>query len=182
MLYILHALMNNLMKKYYLLLIPLVFFACQSNSNKTNNKQEQYPDYLGEIQLDSDVDDPNFTLCDTTKLVQSRLALSYEGGFAQLEEMAQAALIRKEIYKAYSGYVMVRFLINCQKETGRFRFQTLDEQFLVQDCPQELKEEIQNFIKGLDQWVFLRAENQEKDHSKYLNFKFEQGQLISIIH
>lgn len=160
----------------------LACVACQTETKDREEVTLEYPEFIGEIDADDRLDDPRFKLCDSTMLVQSRLALSYEGGLAQLEEKGKKALGNRENYKKYSGYVMVRFIINCQKETGRFRFQTLDEQFLVQDCPQELKQQVQQFIEGLDKWVFLRAEDQGKDHSKYLNFKFEQGQLTNIIH
>ena len=169
------------MKNILLFLIPFVLFGCQPKPVK-EDLPTQYPVHLGEIAIDADLNDSYFYLCDSTDIVQSRIALSYEGGFRQLEEECHQALSNSESEYSYDGLILVRFIVNCDKKTGRFRFQTLDAGFAYQGCPEALREEIKSCVAKLNNWIFIHEENRGKDHSKYLNFKFENGELLSIIH
>jgi hypothetical protein len=164
----------------------LVAFAClsvmMSCQSETKDSREKYPKHLGEIPFDRELDDPNFKLCDSAILVQSRLALSYVGGFSRLAEICKTNYAKAAKKEDYTGIILVRFIVNCENETGRFRFQTLDEAFLHQECPEALVNRVKKCVQALEEWVFLIAENKGKDHSHYLNFKIIDGEIKSIIH
>jgi hypothetical protein len=169
------------MKTFLLFLLTLVLISCRDNHTDQEPIQK-YSAQMGEIPSDADLDDPDFFLCSDSGMVHSRIALSYEGGLSQLDAECFEVLALSEERYTYDGLVLVRFIVNCKKTTGRFRFQTLDESFAHQECPAALQEEIKACVAKLDKWIFIREENREKDHSKYLNFKFDNGKLLSIIH
>ncbi|MEM9052593.1 MAG: hypothetical protein AAGC47_11110 [Bacteroidota bacterium] len=170
--------MNRLL---FLVLFGFTLVSCHEKDSQ-ESQSKSYPEHLGQISYDPLIDDIAFQLCDTSMLVQSRLVIAYEGTNKALEEECRKHLNLSENRMNYDGYIMARFLINCRKETGRIRLQTLDAQFLEQDCPAELKEEIRRCVLSLNKWIFTRPNNQGKDHSKFLNFKFSNGELQTIIH
>ena len=174
------------MKKVFLfffVFVLLVLSICQIKKSKAIKEPEKkYPNSVGEIPYSSVLDSPDFKLCDSTRLVQSRLALSYEGGNSEIIKYCKTKLETNNQEFSYDGFVLVRFLINCNKKVGRIRMQTLDEKFLKQEGPQNLVDAIYNSVEDLDKWVFTIEKNQGKDHSKFLNFKIKNGIIESIIH
>jgi hypothetical protein len=169
------------MKTFLLFLLPLALISCQENPANAEPPQ-RYAAQMVEIAPDAELDDPEFYLCSDTGMVHSRIALSYEGGFWQLDAECFVALAQSEERYTYDGLVLVRFIINCEKVTGRFRFQTMDAGFVHQECPDALQAEIKDCAAKLDKWTFIREENRGMDHSKFLNFKFENGKFLLIIH
>lgn len=154
-------------------------FGCESNTSfKTGN----YPDQFGEIPFDSTVDDPSFKLCDATTLVHSRVSLSYVEGRKRIEEISKEAFEAHGDQYAYDGYVIARFIVNCNGEVGRLRLESLNDAFVQQECPEGLISLIRESVEALNEWVITVPSNRGKDHSKYLNFKIKNGQIDAIIH
>lgn len=154
-------------------------FGCQSN---TSIETSEYPDQFGEIPFDPALDDTSFKLCDTTALVHSRVSLSYVGGRKRIEEISKGMFEKHDDQYAYDGYVLVRFLVNCNGEVGRLRFEPLNDGFVKQECPEGLISLIRESVEALNEWTITIPSNQGKDHSKYLNFKILKGQIDAIIH
>jgi hypothetical protein len=100
----------------------------------------------------------------------------------------QREAISREIFEAetnvypFDGYVIVRFLVNCDAEVGRLRIESLDDGFMEQEAPEGLMSLIKKSVKALDQWIITNPANVGKDHSKYMNFKIKNGQVDAIIH
>ncbi len=174
------------MRKYFLGYILIVFLflnGCYFEKNDTHKKLiNNYPAYLGDIPYNSALDDKDFQLCDSLDIIKSRSAVSYIGGYPKIEEDCRRVLEKASNNHTYSGYVLARFIINCKKESGRFRIQSLDSAFMLQPCSDALISEVKTTIESLNNWVFTHSQNQEKDHSKYLNFLFKNGQLETISH
>ena len=154
-------------------------FSCHSNQPVD---MSEYPSQFGEIPFDPTVDDPGFKLCDSTNLVHSRVSLSYVGGRKRIEEICKDIFEKHKSRYDYDGYIIVRFLVNCEGKIGRLRFESLDEGFTKQKSPDGLVELIRESINALNEWTIIPPENVGKDHSKYLNFKIKNGQIDDIIH
>ena len=161
------------------MLILVLFFGCKSRSE---GDSVDYPNQFGEIPFHPKMDNPIFRLCDSTELVHSRLSLSYQGGRARIEEIAKDLFTQNNHKYEYNGYVLARFLVNCNGEVGRLRFEYLDENFVKQEYPKGLAELIRRSVLALDQWTITIPSNGGKDHSKYLNFKIRNGKIDAIIH
>lgn len=72
--------------------------------------------------------------------------------------------------------------MNCNGAPGRFRIETMDDGFSPIDSPKGLDNLVKNAVRSLDEWVIEKTENNGKDHSKYLRFKFVNGQIDAIMH
>lgn len=160
-------------------LIVVFVLSCQSN---TSYDTGDYPAQFGEIPFDPNLDDSSFKLCDATQLVHSRTSLSYKGGRPRINEITKASFASHGKVYDYNGYVLVRFLVNCNGKVGRLRFEYLDAGFMEQKCPEGLIALIAKSVEALNQWTIATPSNRGKDHSKYLNFKILNGQIDAIIH
>jgi len=167
------------MNKGLSILLMVWLVACDGHKNETGF---QYPDQFGEIGFDEELDDAAFELCDTSTMVHSRVSLNYEGGRKRIEEICKQQVNVAENAYAYNGYILVRFLVNCNGESDRFRIETLDEGFEQKACPDALVSLVENAVRSLNEWLVIKPENVGKDHSKYLNFKMIDGQVNAIIH
>ncbi len=168
------------MTERFLMLLTLLWAtSCKPNDS---GKVNDYPDQFGEIAFDASQDHPDFKLCNPKELVHSRVSLGYEGGRKRIEVICKEVINESEMSFPYNGYVLVRFLVNCDGASGRFRIETMDYGFNEQECPKELVSLIENAVRSLDEWVVEKPENVGKDHSKYLNFKIINGRVDAIIH
>lgn len=160
-------------------LVAMLMLSCQS---KDASDSVDYPNQFGEIPFDPATDDSSFELCDSTQLVHSRTSLSYVGGRIRIEEIAKEKFAQHGKAFDYNGYVLARFLVNCNGVVGRLRFEYLDDGFNEQKCPEGLAALIKASVEALDEWTIVTPANKGKDHSKYLNFKIQNGQIDAIIH
>lgn len=141
-----------------------------------------YPNQFGEIPFDAAMDDSSFKLCDSTNLVHSRVSLSYVGGRGRVEEISKEIFAADANEYAFDGYVVARFLVNCNGEVGRLRFESLDDGFMEQEAPGGLIALVRKAVNALNEWTITQPAYEGKDHSKYLNFKLINGQIDAIIH
>lgn len=170
------------MKIYtYLALFLFLFSNCKSTSKK-NSEAKKYSHWVGDIHFDANLDNEKLLLCDSTHVIHRRNGLTYPGG----KDAIKNECLKKYKYlpenKSFSGYIMVRFIINCKKETGRFRIQPMDFDFSLTECPNNLKEQLLSIVKGLKEWESASEKDKGSDFSKYLNFKIQNGQIENILH
>ncbi|GAB5526244.1 MAG: hypothetical protein Roseis2KO_41160 [Roseivirga sp.] len=161
------------------MIVTVLVSGCQSDQSEN---QVDYPNQMGEISFDATKDDPDFTLCNEQDLVHSRTSLSYRGGRKRIEEISREMFSKATGNHDFSGYIIVRFLVNCQGETGRLRIEPMDDGFMEQAAPAGLIDLIRSSVEALDEWTITKPVNKGKDHSKYLNFKIKNGQIDAITH
>jgi len=143
---------------------------------------KKYNDAVGDIPFQADLDDINFKLCDSTKVIHQRTGLSYEGGNETILQEYLDKFSFQSSYAEFTGYVVIRFLMNCKNETGRFRMQILADDFSLQDCPAEMRAELLSIAQGLKGWQHAPTKDANLDYSKYINIKITHGKVIEILH
>ncbi len=166
-------------KPFFILLAFFWITGCGANNSE---KANDYPVQFGEIAFDESQDHSDFKLCNSQDMVHSRTSLNYKGGRKRIEKLCMEMINGSENVYSYNGYVLVRFLVNCNGQSGRFRIETLDDGFNQQECPEGLASLVEYAVRSLDEWVVETPGNVGKDHSKYLNFKIINGQVDAIIH
>jgi len=170
-------------KKYLMaLLVPLcLWLGCQGLSEAVM-EAEKPSHWVGDIHFDSKSDDVNFTLCDSTNIIHRRNALNYPGGKEAIKKECLERFKFQSSFESFSGFIMIRFIINCKNKKGRYRVQSLDFDFSLKECPVELKEHLLSIVKGLNGWTPRLEKDAGADFSKYLNFKIENGKIENIRH
>jgi len=165
------------MKKILPLFLICCFFACQNDKPTLN---------VGDIVFDEKIDDPNFQLCNENLIKQYYVRYSSDKPSGYIGE--KAAIV-KEFSENYScpvmegedGFITIRFVVNCEGEPGRFRFQEMDFNYLPKKFDKSIPDKLLNITKGLNQWISVSRGEKKFDFYQYLTFRMEKGQIKKIM-
>jgi hypothetical protein len=80
-----------------------------------------------------------------------------------------------------SGYITIRFLVNCKGETGRFRTEQLDFDYKLKIFEGDIVLKILSKTKALDGWLPSTANGYKCDYYNYLTFKIIDNQIAEIL-
>lgn len=171
------------MKK--LLFILLLFFPILSQAQPAQNEKKAslYLRHIGDSEFWPGFDDPSFKPCDgETYVIQyfnSSQGLQYEGEKSALVEAFQAAY--QPIDTEESGWVRIRFMVNCEGKTGRYRIQAADYNYRPVRFDERIISQLVKITHSLEGWLPQRINGRVRDYYQYLIFKIEKGQLKEIL-
>ena len=168
--------LNNL-HKFKSIILLLIFLFPLLSCNPTKGKKKHYEDQIGDTTFDVNLDDVDFKFCDSTDVLHKRARVGYEGGLRAIREEVAEKYNFKSSYEAYSGYFIVRFAVNCNDESGRFRIQTLDENFNLSKSPEGLENHILSIFKELKDWKHPVYRGKDYDGYKFISIKMIKGQI-----
>ncbi|MBK6640746.1 MAG: hypothetical protein IPN13_01030 [Bacteroidetes bacterium] len=161
------------------LLILLCLFVCCSTSLFS-----QQTHWVDDILPDSLLDDPTFRICNTEDQViqyfNSGKGMEYEG-----DKPALTDIFHKQ-YKpvtsiGQTGFIRIRFIVNCKGESGRFRMLCSDLNYLPVQFDTKITDQLLAITKSLKGWKPKRWKETEIDYYQYLFFKIEEGNLATIL-
>ena len=182
--------MKKHLSKSACVLVSIFMLSCvegnAGNSNINSSKKDAFDipivhHDLSYIPFDPQLDDINFTVCDSNGIVSGRSYLKYASGRSQLIDDIQSNYEFKQAFADFDGFVIVRFLMNCKGEYGRYRSQSLHLDFTPQEAPEGLNEHLMDVIKGLDNWTKLLTREPQTEYSKYINLKISDGQIEHVL-
>ncbi len=161
---------------YLLLLVTwvLLFGHCSTPSRTI----QEYQDQIGDTPFDPSRDNPEYTLCDSTNVLHKRAYIQYTGGIKAMEEELFANYEYQPSYSTFSGTFIIRFVVNCRNEAGRYRMQILDEKFQKTTAPKNLVTHILSISKNLNKWNHAVYKGKDHDGYRFITIKMENGQLI----
>ena len=147
------------------------------------SEEQNYPKNVGDIQFNSKIDDPNFKTCIPDFSFQY---YNFSKGFQYKGEKYELLKLWKESNKlnfqsSKKGYITVRFLVNCEGQTGLFRVQQMDEDYNETIFEENIVSIILKFVKSLDGWIVQSYKGQTVDYYQYLTFKIENGIVKEIL-
>ena len=159
--------------RFELLVLAAIFFI--SCSNSYNN--------VGDIAFDPATDNSDFKVCNENRILQYYnfgKGLMYHGEkFEILEHLNQH--FKASEAPEINGYLTVRFIVNCNGETGRFRTSEMDLNYQEIQFDQDLKGQLLELTKELNKWQIGKREDSSFDYYQYLTYKIEGGQLTDIM-
>ncbi len=169
------------------LLIFTILFTTLNSCQNSSNTVEEYPRMIGDISYDETIDNPNFKLCYNDSLAVQYYALTKVlGGKPYENEKYQVQKIFDEQYhhekvKKESGLLRIRFIVNCQGISGRFRVIGMDEMYKEKEFDSSIVNQLLRITQNQIKWKSLKAVNVERDYYMYLTFKIEFGEIIEIL-
>ena len=158
-------------------LLILLFSFCLLGCAKKTGESITYQDQIGDTPFDQNLDDVNFKFCDSTNVLHKRAWVKYTGGRKELEEDILKNYTFKPSYESFSGYFIIRFVVNCNNESGRFRMEVLDSDFNLTTCPKDLKSHIITLFKSLKNWNHAFYEGKSYDGYTFHNIKMLHGKI-----
>jgi len=156
-----------------ILLIPL--FA------KSQSQKIATPGNVGDIAFDSLTDKRDFYLCHPENIFQYyNFGTTYKGEKYTLRKTLIKKFIYQKEYKKVSGYVVIRFVVNCKGETDRFRVSQIDQNYNPAEFDAGLVEQLLRLTKELKDWIPGKRDGVPIDSYVYLNFIIKNGKLVDV--
>lgn len=158
-------------------ILILIAFSCGSKVDPSHL-------HVGDILFDPSSDNPDFKVC------SPRIYQYYNFGKGNFS--LEKKLIRKQFVDQFkkinnteeeNGYITIRFVVNCEGETDRFRVYEIDTKWKDTHFHPELTKQLLALTKLLRGWKpgeFPDSKNKFAFY-QYLTFKIRSGDLVDIL-
>lgn len=173
--------MRNLTPLLLFLTLSSAFIhACKHPVNASNN---HYLRHVGDITFDAKLDDSTFKMCNENRAKQYynfHKGLMFKGEKDDLERYFKEQF-QPQKKKKDTGYITIRFVVNCAGKTGMFRVKGIDFDYKIKQFDPKLIEQLLVLTQKSDGWMVGELDGKLYDYYQYLTFKIENGQLIEIM-
>lgn len=163
-----------------LLIYACIF--CSTSFAQIQSKAEYQPN-VGDIAFDPSLDEPDFKICYAPEIFQYYnfgKGLQYKGEKIAIIRHFRAKYKGNE-FRNIHGYITIRFIVNCEGKTGRFRLQGMDNNYNEATFPTALITQLLDLTKALEGWTPASYEETKMDYYQYLTFKIENGDIKEIL-
>ncbi len=174
---------TNPLLSLLIILVSLGIIGCQEGINP-NKPEWDIPirnHDLSYTPFNPTLDHPDFIICDSTKIKSGRNQILYRGGLEQLHQDLRSAYKLESAYRSFTGYVVVRFIMNCNSELGRYRAESLHLDFSSAQAPPNFVNHILDIFKNSNHWDRRLNTPSEQEYSKFINIKFKDGQIQHVL-
>ena len=132
---------------------------------------------IGDITYDASIDNKNF-------VTQGHIYQYYQSGAKYKNERAgirDELLNKNNVLKSIQdGYITVRFVVNSQGETDRYRLKVISINYEEKKISQQDEKEIFKQLKSLKNWIPGVIKNKKVDSYSQINFKIHDGKIVDI--
>jgi len=134
------------------------------------------------IPFDPKLDDPAFSLCEIESL-HPYYSTNARNRKDKRELVGYFTASFKDVKgtETQSGFVVIRFIINCQGQTGRFRIESFDKNYHPLTFNKGITDQLLARTKNLKDWIPGQYENRMFDSYFYFCFKIKNGKLIDVL-
>ena len=166
------------MKKHIPLLLSILIAGCIDQGHHQD---------VGDIPFDRAMDDPNFNLCggeSSIKQYYVRGSDNEPAGYKGKKRALEEAITEQYVFpvsESESGYVTIRFVVNCRGQSGRFRVEKMDFNYQPKNFNPELVQQLLDITRNLNGWIPVSREGKTYDFYQYLTFKIRNGQIEKIL-
>ena len=172
------------MKKSFLAIILILSICWSCQTEKKVNEKQEYLRWVGDIEQNEQIDKLEFKACNgDDKILQyfnlgegpvysgekSRIINTFKTNYEQITD-------RKE-----NGLIRIRFIVNCEGKSGRFRVLQSDYYYQEKEFDKEIVSQLLNITKGIENWEVYKRNEVPVDYYMYLIFKITNGQLTEIL-
>lgn len=169
--------MANYKEVLLILVVLLIICSCGSDTKNVD---------VGDIVFDEKTDDPNFQFCNEQLVKQYYVRYSSD---TPATYRGEKIAIDRTFDKAYQypvtpeadGYVTIRFVVNCNGQSGRFRMEEMDLNYQPKNFDKKITDQLLDITKSLDGWIPVKRKDKKYDFYQYLTFKLKSGQIEQIL-
>lgn len=133
---------------------------------------------VGNIAMNSKTDNPNFQTKGIITYQYYQASTKYKGERKTIKE----ALINRisKLTTMKNGWIVIRFIVNYQGLTDRFRFFCIDEKYKDIKLSNQEEENLLKLIRPLHNWEIGKVNGKKVDSYYQITFKVENGKIIDI--
>ncbi|MBK7522786.1 MAG: hypothetical protein IPI53_01030 [Saprospiraceae bacterium] len=139
--------------------------------------------WVGDITHDPGLDKTDFLLCHREKDVRQYFNMS-QGMMFEGEKSAIVGFFDKNFKPVdiqESGWLRIRFIVNCKGQSGRFRMLESDENYKERPFDKKISGQIFFLTQQLSGWKILYDDKDAVDYYQYLIFKIKDGRIVKIL-
>jgi hypothetical protein len=128
--------------------------------------------------------DSTCKLCDTGKWIPEyySLRIKYPLSSEAILNNAKAALVQYRTPFSGTGWVTIRFIVDCKGKPGCFHIYQVDENYLPAKFRVPFISALQIFlVEQMDAWPVGYVKNAATDYYAYVTFKIKDGRIENII-
>lgn len=164
-------------------LVPLLIVWLVSFQACSQEKPAHYPAYIGDVEFDPVQDDAGFKICNPHYIAQY---YNFGKGVQFNGEKSKIIDHFKKYYQANrfageNGYVKIRFIVNCEGYSGRFRAEEMDFNLEPKAFGKGMTKELLKITSNLHGWTVATYETNAFDYYQHLTFKIEDGKITEIM-
>lgn len=174
---------NEVPKVIFGFVFLIALFGCASG--KEPLVTEGYMAHVGDIEYDPLIDDSTFNRCypeeSTVQYFNFSNGFRYKGEKRALIDLFQSQYkpVKK---KKQNGYIRIRFVVNCEGQSGQFRVLESDMNFEPYKFHSKVVNQLLDITKSLDGWFVVSDEsNNAQDYYQYLIFKIKDGKIEDLM-
>lgn len=125
--------------------------------------------------------DSPFKICNPGSITQYyRSGTRYDKGYPEMRRFFAEHYQAPENGKGQNGYIRIRFVVNCEGETGRFDVLTCDFNYQPKVFAPEIQTQILELTKLLQGWRHQDFQGPIPDSFVILTFKMKAGKIDDI--
>ena len=165
----------------WLLLFFLALFSACKPSKTVGVPGSNYPNNIGDIKPDPKLDDSTFRACRESNIPQYySIESGFEGEKPAIKRYFEQNFKKNRAWAKENGYITVRFVVNCNGQTGRFRVLEMSPEYQSKKFPPALSDQLLQLTKQMIGWLPGKSENIPYDYYQYLSFTITKGEITQI--
>jgi hypothetical protein len=87
----------------------------------------------------------------------------------------------KPVDSEQSGWIRIRFMVNCEGQTGRFRLLEADENYQERPFDKNISSQLMKLARELKGWKIQKMDGTPIDYYQYVVFKINQGNIEKVM-
>jgi hypothetical protein len=171
----------NTLRYSFLLLILMI--SSKTFSQNTVPQHLNVKEKIGWIPFDKSLDNSNFKVCDELNIEEYyQVNPSYGEGMPSIRKHFSAHQQLLEALCEKDGYVIVRFVINCQGQADRYRTKFMSLNYTDENTVNaELQKKIIQLTRNMGNWTPGKYDGKTYDCYQHLKFLFKNSQLVDVL-
>ncbi|MGA6120588.1 hypothetical protein [Sphingobacterium anhuiense] len=171
----------------FLKYLTFLFFFCNTKSLKGQVIKSLKADKnqnVGDIRFDRNIDLPLFKVCSENDVPQYySVNGGYHGGRSEILRLAKKrlSLPAPSNLNAIDGFITIRFIVNCDGKSSRFRVLQVDKNYKTTQFDKSQVSAILKFTESLKDWKIGKTHQKPTDYYQYLTFVIQNGKTTDIL-
>jgi hypothetical protein len=146
------------------------------------DRVDSFPLNTGDIAFNAALDDSSFIICNPNVVFQYYNTVSYyKQHKREIEQYFKRNYHQPAQAARQTGYITVRFIINCSGKTGRFRMNELDNYYQPYKFDASISSQLMTLTKALTNWQPAEYKNKIYDSYQYITFKIKKGAIECVL-
>jgi len=182
--YKIHYIVAVMKVKCWLLFLMLVSgcTVVAQSGEPTYKGIDSFPPNVGDFAFNAALDDSSFTVCNPKIVFQYYNTPGYyKQHKREIEHYFKSHYQPVAQGTSGTGYLTIRFIINCSGQTGRFRVYELDANYQPAKFDARITSQLLKLARELRGWQPAVYKNTIYDSYQYITFQLKKGAIACVL-